>query len=82
MDAATKIFFNLEEKRLIHKKKFDENRLIHALRSESGSLLADSTYIRRRAVCFYEKLYKFVTCQMCLKKAIWNSASHVPRGIA
>lgn len=51
MDAPTKLFFNLEQKN-------GQKRIIHALRSEAGFLLTDPTDIRKRAVCFYEKLYK------------------------
>ncbi len=51
MDAPTKFFFNLE-------KKTGQKKLIHALRSESGILLTDPIDIRRRAVCFYDELYK------------------------
>lgn len=51
MDAPSKFFFNLE-------KKNGQRRFIYALRSESGSLLSDSHGIRKRAVRFYEELYK------------------------
>lgn len=50
MDGPSKFFFNLE-------KKNGQSRAIHALRSESGALLTDPADIRKRAVCFYEKLY-------------------------
>lgn len=51
MDAPSKFFFNLE-------KKNGQSRVIHALRSESGGLLTDFADIRKRAVVFYENLYK------------------------
>ena len=51
MDAPSKFFFNLE-------KKNGQKRFIHALRSEDGTLLSDHADIRRRAVGFYEELYK------------------------
>ncbi|KAL0160802.1 hypothetical protein M9458_044527, partial [Cirrhinus mrigala] len=51
MDAPSKFFFNLE-------KKNGQSRAIHALRSDSGELLTDPAEIRRRAVVFYENLYK------------------------
>ncbi len=54
IDAPTNFFFNLEE------KKPGQERLIHELRSESGTLLTDLIDIRRRAVCIYDKLYKCV----------------------
>lgn len=51
MDAPSKFFFNLE-------KKNGQSRAIHALRSESGGLLTDPADIRKRAVTFYENLYR------------------------
>ncbi len=55
MDAPSKLFFNLE-------KKNGKNRHIHALRSETGVLLLNSVDIRKRAVKFYEDLYKTELC--------------------
>ncbi|KAG1925667.1 hypothetical protein F2P79_025374 [Pimephales promelas] len=51
MDAPSRFFFNLE-------KKNGQSRVIHALRSESGGLLTNPADIRKRAVGFYENLYK------------------------
>lgn len=39
-------------------RKNGQNRVIHALRSESRALLTDPKDIRKRAVTFYESLYK------------------------
>ncbi len=55
MDAPSKFFFNLE-------KKNGNNRHIHALRSETGVLLLNPVDIRKRAVKFYEYLYKTELC--------------------
>lgn len=51
MDVPSKFFFSLE-------RKSGQNKTIHALRSESGTLLTDPMDIRRRAFSFYESLYK------------------------
>lgn len=51
MDAPSKYFFNLE-------KKNGQKRIFHALRSEEGFLLSNPVAIRRRAIGFYEKLYR------------------------
>ncbi|KAI7804071.1 pol-like protein [Triplophysa rosa] len=51
MDVPSKFFFSLE-------KKNGQNRVIHGLLSESGTLLTDSADIRKRAVSFYENLYR------------------------
>ncbi len=44
-------FFSLE-------RKNGQKRIIHALRSEEGILLSNPVAIRRRAIGFYEKLYR------------------------
>ncbi len=51
MDAPSKFFFSLE-------KKNGQSRAIHALHSKSGGLLMDPADIRKRAVTFYEILYR------------------------
>jgi len=51
MDAPSKFFFSLE-------KKNGQSRAIHAFRSESGGLLTNPADIRKRAVTFYENLYR------------------------
>ncbi len=51
MDAPSKFFFSLE-------RKNGQKRIIHALRSEEGILLSNPVAIRRRAIGFYEKLYR------------------------
>ena len=51
MDAPSKFFFSLE-------KKKGQSRFFHALRSENGHLLTDTSEIRQRAVAFYAHLYK------------------------
>lgn len=51
MDAPSKFFFGLE-------KKNGQRRFINVLQSESGVLLSDPIEMRKRAVSFYEKLYK------------------------
>lgn len=51
MDAPTKFFFSLE-------KKNGQCRYIHSLRSESGQELIEAVDIRRRAVRFYNELFK------------------------
>lgn len=51
MDAPSKFFFSLEQKN-------GQKRLIQALRSESGSLLTETSDIRKRATVFYSELYK------------------------
>ncbi len=68
MDAPSKFFFNLE-------KKNGQRRFIHALKSESGSLLSDSHGIRKRAVRFYEELYKV---NSCMTKLIMSSLRICP----
>ncbi|KAK3525572.1 hypothetical protein QTP70_000458 [Hemibagrus guttatus] len=50
MDAPSKFFFSLE-------KKNGQKRFIHAVRTESGDLLSESTEIRKQTVSFYSKLY-------------------------
>ncbi len=50
MDVPSRFFFNLERKNY-------QNRVIHALRSERGTLLTDPKDICKRAVTFYESLY-------------------------
>lgn len=50
MEAPSKCVFNLE-------KENGQNRHIHGLRSEKG-LSLNSTDIRKRAVEFYQDLYK------------------------
>ena len=51
MDAPSKKKNYLE-------KTNGQKRFIHALRSEDGTLLSDHADIRKRAVSFYEELYK------------------------
>ncbi len=51
MDVPSKYFFSME-------KKNGQKRFIYALRSEDGTLLSDSTNIHRRAVLFYQNLYR------------------------
>ncbi|KAK3505968.1 hypothetical protein QTP70_008042 [Hemibagrus guttatus] len=51
MDAPSKFFFSLEQKN-------GQKRFIHAVRTESGDLLSESTEIRKQTVSFYSKLYK------------------------
>lgn len=58
MDAPSRFFFNLE-------KKNGQSRAIHALRSESGRLLSNPAEIRKRAVVFYENLYKNEVGENC-----------------
>ncbi|KAK3527932.1 hypothetical protein QTP86_012209 [Hemibagrus guttatus] len=50
MDAPSKFFFSLEQKN-------GQKRFIHAVRTESGHLLSESTEIRKQTVSFYSKLY-------------------------
>ncbi|KAK3561865.1 hypothetical protein QTP86_017481 [Hemibagrus guttatus] len=50
MDAPSKFFFSLEQKN-------GQKRFIHAVRTESGDLLSESTEIRKQTVSFYSKLY-------------------------
>ncbi|KAK3570107.1 hypothetical protein QTP86_011294 [Hemibagrus guttatus] len=50
MDAPFKFFFSLEQKN-------GQKRFIHAVRTESGDLLSESTEIRKQTVSFYSKLY-------------------------
>ncbi|KAK3519527.1 hypothetical protein QTP70_034596 [Hemibagrus guttatus] len=50
MDAPAKFFFSLEQKN-------GQKRFIHAVRTESGDLLSESTEIRKQTVSFYSKLY-------------------------
>ncbi len=51
MDVPSKYFFSME-------KKNGQKRFIYALHSEDGTLLSDATDIRRRAVIFYQNLYR------------------------
>lgn len=51
MDAPSKFFFNLE-------KKNGQRRLIHGLLSKNGNLLTSHGDVRKRAVEFYEELYR------------------------
>nr|BAC82609.1 pol-like protein [Danio rerio] len=51
MDAPSKFFFNLE-------RKNGQKRCIYNLLSETGILLSESSEIRKRAVNFYQDLYK------------------------
>ncbi len=51
MDAPSKFFFSLE-------KKHGQSRYIHSLRSENGQELTKVSDIRKRAVQFYDKLYR------------------------
>ncbi|KAK3533143.1 hypothetical protein QTP70_010181 [Hemibagrus guttatus] len=50
MDAPSKFFFSLEQKN-------GQKRFIHAVRTESGDLLSESTEIHKQTVSFYSKLY-------------------------
>ncbi|KAK3508573.1 hypothetical protein QTP70_032908, partial [Hemibagrus guttatus] len=50
MDAPSKFFFSLEQKN-------GQKRFIHAVRTESGDLLSESTEICKQTVSFYSKLY-------------------------
>ncbi|KAK3533270.1 hypothetical protein QTP70_014323 [Hemibagrus guttatus] len=50
MDAPSKFFFSLEQKN-------GQKRFIHAVRTESGDRLSESTEIRKQTVSFYSKLY-------------------------
>ncbi|KAK3559931.1 hypothetical protein QTP86_028848 [Hemibagrus guttatus] len=50
MDAPSKFFFSLEQKN-------GQKRFIHAVQTESGDLLSESTEIRKQTVSFYSKLY-------------------------
>ncbi|KAK3511548.1 hypothetical protein QTP70_009337 [Hemibagrus guttatus] len=50
MDAPSKFFFSLEQKN-------GQKRFIHAVRTESGDLLSESTEIRKQTVSFYSKMY-------------------------
>ncbi|KAK3568147.1 hypothetical protein QTP86_032001 [Hemibagrus guttatus] len=50
MDAPSKFFFSLE-------KKNGQKRFIHAVRTESGDLLSESTEIHKQTGSFYSKLY-------------------------
>lgn len=52
MDAQSRVFFFSLE------RKNEQNRVIHALCSESGALLTDPKDIHKRAVTFCESLYK------------------------
>lgn len=51
MDAPSKFFFSLE-------KNNGQSRYIHSLRSENGQELTKTSDIRKRAVQFYDKLYR------------------------
>lgn len=51
MDAPSQFFFGLE-------KKNGQKKIIHSLRSSSGSAISDSSEIRKYAVSFYKDLYK------------------------
>lgn len=51
MDAPSRYFFSLEQKN-------GQKRLIQALRSESGSLLTETSDIRKQATTFYSDLFK------------------------
>ncbi|KAK3559959.1 hypothetical protein QTP86_030318 [Hemibagrus guttatus] len=50
MDAPSKFFFSLEQKN-------GQKRFIHAVRTESGDLLSETTEICKQTVSFYSKLY-------------------------
>ncbi len=63
MDAPSKFFFNLE-------KKNGQRRFIHALRSESGSLLSDSHGIRKEQLVFMKNCIKV---NSCMNKLIMSS---------
>lgn len=51
MDVPSRFFFSLE-------RKNGQSKFVHALRSEGGTLLTNIKDIRKRAVTFYESLYK------------------------
>lgn len=76
MDAPSKFFFSLEQKN-------GQKRLIQALRSESGSLLTETTDIRRRATAFYTDLYtsEFEE-QQCLSDMFLNDLPNLKKDSA
>ena len=51
MDAPSHFFFGLE-------RKNGQRKIVHSLRSSSGSAISDSSEIRKFAVRFYKDLYK------------------------
>ncbi|KAK3548546.1 hypothetical protein QTP70_014505 [Hemibagrus guttatus] len=48
---------NHAEPHVLPSKRMDRKGLVHAVRTESGDLLSESTEIRKQTVSFYSKLY-------------------------